>query len=776
MKKANIALTVLLLMSTGMDMTKTVQAITTESVVDEAVIDQSSTEVLSKENDTGESMTEESVDESSAEQVDTTTDIKEVTDSSSESTNDLEAEAASVEKRTISFQTTPEYPFITDDNQDSVEKILEKNSDEFVTLDDVPTFGYSADNLRINGWKNVDTGKVYTTAELLKLPLSENLTLSAVFKDPSYLATFGLNDLPPLPSDSKIKVISTIFDNAVGTGPKYSSDGKTLLINPAIKSQLGAIWSKKKLNMTKDFQFKSYFYLGNSGTSGADGITFTLQNDPRGSKALANAGQGLGAYSVYRKSDYIKNAISVEFDTYYNNGTKDPMDGDLDKNGNRGHIAVVTPSSDNNRRNQHSAVTYPSEPLSNGKWRTVVFNWDADKQDLSYELVGVGSATYHIADVQKQFGGNFVNWGFTSSTGSYFQDNAVAITDVPSSVSHVATLKNETQGESDYVKSIEGAPGDTVAINDHLILDESSPHFGQDAVITIDLTGIEYIEDSLYMDDVKIPNENITYENNQLSLTLGKVVESMAETADLNFKAKVADADPGTNLSYYFTYSEDGVSSDSNYIYLNVPLILDKVINVNYVDIDTNQEIAKHTEIKGKIGERYTATPKEIDGYILESDSGNTEGVLAKDSEDVTFYYRKGVLTLKEVPSVFDFKNNKISNKVQKIWPVRTGQIVVSDERGSKSPGWRLNVKEIEALHNDTTTLNEIFNWSNGTNEAVINENEVTVKEAHKLGDFEVTSEWSEQENVGINVQIPIAKQLKGQYQGKLEWILADTP
>lgn len=732
----------------------------TQSVATETVTQEQSMETAPKETAVKE-VTEKETKE---------TEVKEI---SEEQTEESEAVVKDV---AINFVTSGEHPFVTKDNKDSYDEVIKKKSNEKIEAKDFPKFGYSLDNIELKGWKDQDTSKMYTTAELLKLELLDNMTLFPVFNDLRYLSTFGMNDIPALPNDGKIKVISTIFENAVGTGPKYSADGKLLMINPAVKSQLGAIWSKKKLNMSKDFQFKSYLYLGNSKAKGADGITFTLQNDPRGAKALANAGQGLGAYSMYGKSDYIKNAISIEFDTYYNNGTKDPMDGDLDKNGNRGHIAVVTPSADNNRRNQHSAVTYPKDYLSNGQWRTVVFDWDATKQDLSYELVGVGSATYHIDDVEKQFGGKFVNWGFTSSTGGSFQDNAIAITDVPSSVSHVATIKNETQKDPNFARSTEVMPGDTVSINDHLILDESSPHFGQDAIITIDLKGTEYIEGSLHMDDVEIPKENIKYADDKLSITLGKVVESMADEADLNFKIKMGDAEPGTDFQYYFTYSEDGVYSDSNYVYMNVPLVINKTINVNFVDKETNKEIAKHTEITGKYGESYTAEPIDIDGYILESDSGNTTGILDKNSKDVTFYYRKGVLTLKEVPTSLDFKHNKISTKEQQIWPERKGQIIVSDERGSKTPGWRLNVKEAVPIHNNDTTLDNIFVWSDGVNEQRLSAEEVTIDTEKKPGDVNVTADWDETKDIGINVKVPVEKQIKGSYEGTLEWILSDTP
>lgn len=61
-------------------------------------------------------------------------------------------------------------------------------------------------------------------------------------------------------------------------------------------------------------------YLG-SDPKGADGIAFVLQNDPRELEAIGEAGAGLGAYSG-GKGTYIKNALALELDTYYNDNKK----------------------------------------------------------------------------------------------------------------------------------------------------------------------------------------------------------------------------------------------------------------------------------------------------------------------------------------------------------------------------------------------------------------------------------------------------------------------
>lgn len=192
----------------------------------------------------------------------------------------------------VNFKTTGEHLFVDREEGDCFEMTIEKQLDDSLSLKDFPTFGYSLDNLQLSGWQDSQTRVIYTTAELLKLKVTSDLNLMPVFLEPTYPNVFGLADLPPLPVDKKIKEIKSIFSPAVGSGPEYSSDGKILLINPAKKSQLGAIWSKKRLNMKKDFMFKAYLNMGASKADGADGITFTIHNDPNGKKAIANSGQG----------------------------------------------------------------------------------------------------------------------------------------------------------------------------------------------------------------------------------------------------------------------------------------------------------------------------------------------------------------------------------------------------------------------------------------------------------------------------------------------------
>ena len=75
-----------------------------------------------------------------------------------------------------------------------------------------------------------------------------------------------------LPEDPNIIPIDKVFQNPIGNSTSILEDGKLLQLNPASKSQKGAIWSKKPISLLSDFTFKSYLYLGDQQSNAGDGI------------------------------------------------------------------------------------------------------------------------------------------------------------------------------------------------------------------------------------------------------------------------------------------------------------------------------------------------------------------------------------------------------------------------------------------------------------------------------------------------------------------------
>ena len=81
-----------------------------------------------------------------------------------------------------------------------------------------------------------------------------------------------------------------------------------------------------------DFTFKSYLYLGNEYANAGDGMTFTLTNDPRMSttpQEVIGSRDGNRCIPTKAGQPYVRNALSIEFDTYKNTGSSNRMDREI---------------------------------------------------------------------------------------------------------------------------------------------------------------------------------------------------------------------------------------------------------------------------------------------------------------------------------------------------------------------------------------------------------------------------------------------------------------
>lgn len=253
-----------------------------------------------------------------------------------------------------------------------------------------------------------------------------------------------------MPVPEGIVPMGGVLTNKVGTSPVYDNETNVLEITRNT-GQVGGIWSKKKLNFNKDFVYSSYIYLGNKKNLAADGVTFTFQNDPRMASnpgsVLAGRGFALGVYGDGRAAPNVQKALSIEFDTYQNGGGGAQIDKNISANNDMGHIAIGIPSIDDNRASfKHINVQYPTDYLSNGKWRTFSVTWNATSKTMTYGISGLPNKTYNF-DPAKIFGANEAYWGFTGSTGENSAVNAVAISEIPQKGSQTLTITDERTGE-----------------------------------------------------------------------------------------------------------------------------------------------------------------------------------------------------------------------------------------------------------------------------------------------------------------------------------------
>lgn len=252
---------------------------------------------------------------------------------------------------------------------------------------------------------------------------------------------------PPCSYPDRGPSIGEVFREPLGDVVKPEQGSNMLTITRNMRSQRGAIWSREKLDFNKNFKLDSYIYLGNNLNNPADGITLTIQNDPRMESTPNNVIGGAGMYlSVYGNNttgngSYIRNAISLEFDTYVNKGSTDRIDYELRNMTNigNGHVAFVFPKQNNNNRTgEHKSYIVSPVPLANNCWRKFRLTWIKDSQQLIYELEGVGT-NYIVINPQEVFGASTAYWGFSSATGTNFTENRIAIVEIPQATETVLT-------------------------------------------------------------------------------------------------------------------------------------------------------------------------------------------------------------------------------------------------------------------------------------------------------------------------------------------------
>ncbi len=265
--------------------------------------------------------------------------------------------------------------------------------------------------------------------------------------------------IPNIPNDFQGVDLKSSFNPAVGNGILYSDDNSVLQMSNG-RSQVGALWGKNKIDLKKPFKLSTYLYLGNQGSSAADGMTFCLQQ--YSPSWVGESGKGIGAYS----SSYPF-TLALEFDTYFNGDGPDRYNGSSGSNGLTkvgNHIAFAASS--------HGWETYQwhysaqelatGEYLSNGYWKKLNISAtpiNDHQTTLSYSLQDLGSGkTYSKScmvdfrsswdDANHQFfTTNEVYWGFTSSTGAQMETTAMTFGSLPQTPTIATADTTIYQGE-----------------------------------------------------------------------------------------------------------------------------------------------------------------------------------------------------------------------------------------------------------------------------------------------------------------------------------------
>lgn len=337
---------------------------------------------------------------------------------------------------------------------------------------------------------------------------SENINVETLFSDSSI--THGNIDNK---SSVQSLILSYIdqsvlqkldFDpnNVLSFNGSVSDNRGNLELTPNSKNSVGGAFISTAFPIREDSSFSTEFtfFLENKSTpsQGADGISFVIQNDPRGTYALGGAGGSLGYYGF---SDLgIDNSLAISFDTFQN-----PQD--LSDN----FISIGT---DGKKRIFSVPV---SIDLNSGDLINAWVDYDGKNDSLEVFLAKDSkkprSPILKTAIDLPSLTGSQAFFGFTGATGGGAQVQSIykwSLTPPTSPKGHIYFLTNPALG-----KNWTDAEAQAIAAGGHLVTINDAPEnqwltntFGTSEAFWIGLTDANTEGDFKW-----ISGEPVTYTN-----------------------------------------------------------------------------------------------------------------------------------------------------------------------------------------------------------------------------------------------------------------------
>ena len=196
------------------------------------------------------------------------------------------------------------------------------------------------------------------------------------------------------------------FSVITGGAASLNANGE-YIVTPDLVSSPGFLWSTDKIDLDNPFDIELSVYLGTKDANGADGMTFVLHNDVRGTAAQgANGGfMGVGDPGAVTPS------LVIEFDTWANGaGLGDTTTLDhtaVYLNGNLGgpQLIAATPIGAGGN-------------VENGLYHMTRYVWNPATNTLQYYFDGALIGTI-VRDLRADLGSNYATVGFTGSTGGF---------------------------------------------------------------------------------------------------------------------------------------------------------------------------------------------------------------------------------------------------------------------------------------------------------------------------------------------------------------------
>ena len=154
----------------------------------------------------------------------------------------------------------------------------------------------------------------------------------------------------------------------------------------------------------------------------------------------------------------------------------------------------------------------------------------------------------------------------------------------------------------------------------------------------------------------------------------------------------------------------------------------------------------------------------------------DSDGNMSNVEEYILDYMDTGILTFKEVPSMFDFGVHRVSDTTQEYLGKNVGDLVIKDTRSINKGYWQLTLKQTKILNDNNNELSNILYFDDGTKLTSLNA--ATVISSQKLSsnteEYNVSNEWDNL-GKGLKAIVKPSDQLKGTYTGNLEWTLQNV-
>lgn len=182
------------------------------------------------------------------------------------------------------------------------------------------------------------------------------------------------------------------------------------IITPATGNQVGAFWGISNLDLNQGFDFEFRIFLGDRN-DGADGVAFVIRGI--GTSDFGSSGGGVGYQN-------INPSFAVEFDTFNNGGSKGDISDD--------HTGIQINGESNH--NVSSANLFGPQSLGtggdieDGAYHDVQFIWDPSANTFTYYFDGTLLTTTSV-DLRTVIGADQGIWGFTGSTGGFFNEQKI---------------------------------------------------------------------------------------------------------------------------------------------------------------------------------------------------------------------------------------------------------------------------------------------------------------------------------------------------------------